>query len=76
MVLSNRTGTLAWATCLAYGLGSLLWFGDYARRVLDGADRETLRRSLAGGAAAFVALTGSALVLLFCSVLSALVVVQ
>ncbi len=75
MTLPRRTGTLAWATCLAYGLLSLLWFCDYARRVLDGADRESLRRSLAGGAAAFVAFTGSVLVLLFCTVLSALVIV-
>lgn len=61
---------LEWGICMAYGLMSLLWFGDYTRRVLNGEGRESLRRSIAGGVAAFVAFTGSALTLLFCSTLS------
>ena len=64
---------LAWVVCLFYGVGALLWLWDYTRRVGAGDKRESLRRSLAGGAAVFMAFTGSATVLLFCAVLSRVV---
>ena len=62
---STQQSALAWGVCLAYGFIALVWFADYARRVTGGADRASLRRSIAGGAAAFMAFTGAAMVLMF-----------
>ena len=60
-----KSATLAWAICLAYGVGALVWMADFARRLSYGAAREETRRALASGIAIFLAFVGATHTMLF-----------